>query len=148
LKYGDHIFSIQDSLGFELAKAIQNIEELFAKELEKFGISSKHFGTLLIVSENPNITQVEAAKIQRVDRTSMGQLIDLLEGKQLLNRNKHPTDRRAYCLQLTSKGEDVVDFLWGYMKTCEEKVLSVLDEQEKMLFLNLIKKISKENYHE
>jgi DNA-binding MarR family transcriptional regulator len=121
---------------------------LFAKELVKFGITSKHFGTLLIVSENPNITQVEAANIQRVDRTTMGQLIDLLEDNQLLKRNKNPSDRRAYCLQLTSKGEEVIGSLWGYMKACEDEVLSVLDDKEKTLLLELIKKISKEKYHE
>jgi DNA-binding MarR family transcriptional regulator len=117
---------------------------LFAKELVKSGITSKHFGTLLIVGENPNVTQVEAANIQRVDRTTMGQLIDLLEDKQLLKRNRHPSDRRAYYLQLTSKGEEVIGTLWGYMKVCEEEVLSVLDGHEKMLFLDSIKKISKE----
>jgi DNA-binding MarR family transcriptional regulator len=85
---------------------------LFAKELVKFGITSKHFGTMLIVSENPNITQVEVANIQRVDRTTMGQLIDLLEDKQLLKRTRHPSDRRAYCLKLTPEGEEAINSLW------------------------------------
>jgi DNA-binding MarR family transcriptional regulator len=144
LNGGVFIISIQDSLGFKLAKALQNIDESFAKELTDTGITSKHYGTMLIVKENPGITQIEAAKIQRIDRTSIGQLIDLLEEKQLLMRSKHPSDRRAYCLQLTKQGDEVIYSLWNSMKKCEDEMLSVLDSKEKNLFIDLINKLSKE----
>jgi len=128
-----------------MAKALQNIDYLFTQELFEVGITSKHYGTLLIVKENPDITQIEAAKIQRVDRTTAGQLVDRLELKGLLRRFRHPDDRRAYCLQLTEQGEKVVNSLWDSMKKCEDNVLSAFDNQEKELFLNLISKLSKEN---
>lgn len=130
-----------------MAKALQNIDDLFAKELSGTGITSKHCGTMLIVKENPNITQIEVAKIQRIDRTTAGQLVDLLEEKQLLMRSRHPSDKRAYCLQLTVQGDKVICSLWNSMKKCENEMLSVLDMEEKNLFLNLINKLSKEkNY--
>lgn len=131
-----------------MAKALQNIDDLFAKELTGTGITSKHYGTMLIVKENPNITQIEVAKIQRIDRTTAGQLVDLLEEKQLLMRSRHPNDKRAYCLQLTVQGDEVICSLWNFMKKCEDEMLYVLDTKEKNLFLNLINKLSKEKNYE
>ncbi len=131
-----------------MAKALQNIDDLFAKELTDTGITPKHYGTMLIVRENPNITQIEVAKKQRIDRTTAGQIVDLLEKKQLLMRSRHPSDRRAYCLQLTKQGDEMICSLWESMKKCEDKILSVLDSKEENLFLNLINKLSKEENYE
>jgi DNA-binding MarR family transcriptional regulator len=114
---------------------------LFADDLSEIGITSKHYGTLLIVKENPSITQIEAAKIQRVDRTTAGQLVDLLEQKGLLMRSRHPTDRRAYCLQITELGDKVACSLWDSMKKCEDTVLSVFEDDDKALFMKLANKL-------
>lgn len=131
-----------------MAKALQNIDDLFAKELTDTGITPKHYGTMLIVRENPNITQIEVAKKQRIDRTTAGQIVDLLEEKQLLMRSRHPSDRRAYCLQLTKQGDEMICSLWESMKKCEDKILSALDSKEENLFLNIINKLSKEGNYE
>jgi len=121
---------IEESLGFKLAKASQRMFELFADRLNQAGITSKQNGAMLLINEHQNITQKEVAILQRVDQTTMGQIVDQLEEKQLVMRIKHPSDRRAYCLVLTDAGKEFITSLWEDMKCCETVFLQKLEEDE------------------
>ncbi len=135
---------IEESLGFKLAKASQRMFGLFENYLLRADITSKQNGAMLIIHEYPNLTQKEVASIQRVDQTTMGQIIDQLEKKQFVMRVKHPTDRRAYCLVLTEVGEDLITSLWADMKRCEAVFLKKLNQDEIEQLFILLDKIERE----
>ena len=135
---------IEDSLGFKLAKASQRMFELFQDHLIQADITSKQIGTMLIIHEHPEMTQKKIAIIQRIDQTTIGHIIDQLEGKLLVMRVKHPTDRRAYFLVLTGAGEKLVSSLWKDMKRCEDVFLQKLDRHEIVQLFKLLDKIEKE----
>ena len=135
---------IEESLGFKLAKASQRMFELFQDHLIQADITSKQIGAMLIIQEHPELTQKEIAIIQRIDQTTIGHIIDQLEGKQLVMRVKHPTDRRAYFLVLTDAGEKLVSSLWKDMKQCEDVFLQKLDRYEIVQLFKLLDKIEKE----
>ena len=135
---------IEDSLGFKLAKAAQRMHELFEEDLTRSGITSKQNGTLLVIHEHQNLTQKEVALIQRIDQTTMGQIVDQLAEKGLLMRIKHPTDRRAYCLVLTDAGKRLINSLWVDMKQCEDVFLQKLNPNEVSQLWSLLEKIEKE----
>ena len=135
---------IEDSLGFKLAKASQRMFELFQNYLIQADITSKQIGAMLIIQEHPELTQKEIAIIQRIDQTTIGHIIDQLEGKLLVMRVKHPTDRRAYFLVLTGAGEKLVSSLWKDMKRCEDVFLQKLDRHEIVQLFKLLDKIERE----
>lgn len=135
---------IEESLGFKLAKASQRMFELFATRLDQTGITSKQYGAMLIIHEHQNITQKEVSILQRIDQTTMGQIIDQLEEKHLVMRIKHPEDRRAYCLVLTDEGRALITFLWVEMKHCENIFLHKLNKDEIMRLFKLLDIIEKE----
>ncbi|MEL7568358.1 MAG: MarR family transcriptional regulator [Dehalobacterium sp.] len=135
---------IEESLGFKLAKASQRMFELFADRLNQAGITSKQNGAMLIIYDHQNITQKEVATLQRVDQTTMGQIIDQLEEKQLVMRVKHPSDRRAYCLVLSDAGKELITSLWTDMKYCETVFLQKLNEDEIQQLFRLLDIIEKE----
>lgn len=135
---------IDDSLGFKLAKTSQRLNMLFESYLEQANITSKQNGAMLIIYEHPNLTQKEVAAIQRIDPTTMGQIVDQLEEKQLIMRIKHPKDRRAYCLALTNAGAELIYSLWDNMKRCEAVFLKKLNNEEVTQFMSLLNRIEKE----
>ena len=135
---------IEESLGFKLAKASQRMFELFADRLNQAGITSKQNGAMLLIYEHQNITQKEVAILQRVDQTTMGQIVDQLEEKQLVMRIKHPSDRRAYCLVLTDAGKELITSLWTDMKCCESVFLQKLKKDEIRELFRLLDTIEKE----
>jgi DNA-binding MarR family transcriptional regulator len=136
--------NIEESLGFKLAKASQRMFELFADRLNQAGITSKQNGTMLLINEHQNITQKEVAILQRVDQTTMGQIVDQLEEKNLVMRIKHPSDRRAYCLVLTDTGNELIKSLWTDMKYCETIFLQKLNTDEIQQLFRLLDIIERE----
>jgi DNA-binding MarR family transcriptional regulator len=118
--------------------------ELFADRLNQAGITSKQNGTMLLIHEHQNITQKEVAILQRVDQTTMGQIVDQLEEKQLVMRIKHPSDRRAYCLVLTDTGNELITSLWADMKYCETVFLQKLTKDEIQQLFRLLDIIERE----
>ncbi|NBJ14240.1 MAG: MarR family transcriptional regulator [Dehalobacter sp. 4CP] len=135
---------LEESLGFKLAKASQRMFELFVDYLNQAGITSKQNGAMLIIHEHKNITQKEVALLQKVDQTTMGQIIDQLEEKYLVIRVKHPADRRAYSLVLTDDGVKLITSLWAQMKHCEAVFLQRLNQDEITQLFKLLDIIEKE----
>lgn len=135
---------LEESLGFKLAKASQRMFELFVDYLNHAGITSKQNGAMLIIHEHKNITQKEVALLQKVDQTTMGQIIDQLEEKHFVMRVKHPADRRAYSLVLTDDGIKLITALWTHMKHCEAVFLQKLNQDEIKQLFKLLDIIEKE----
>lgn len=121
---------IVDSYGFLFAKASQKLHELLNPILEKEEITPKQMGLLLILEENPGITQKEAGIIQQIDRTTMTKLIDSLEKKGYAKRVSPSNDRRAYGLFLTKQGISKVANLWSSIYLAQDKLFAKLSKQQ------------------
>lgn len=133
---------IHNSYGFLFAKANQRIEQLLQPSLDEMGITSKQMGLIFIVQEHPGITQIKAAEIQQIDRTTMTQLVDSLERKEFIKRNRIPEDRRAYGLYLTEQGESIFTKLWAAINDVQavyfQRISNDQMEQLKTILLLLI----------
>lgn len=92
------------------------------------------FGSLLVIHKCPRRTQREITKIQQIDRTTMGQIIDQLEARKLVVRKPFPGDRRAYHLVLTDEGEALTVNLWATMKACESEWMGGLSDAKAQKF--------------
>jgi len=113
------------------------MSNLFQKDLNILGITPKQYGILVVVSSTLDITQIKVAAILRLDRTTIGQQIDILESKKLLQRIQSSKDKRAYNLKLSPKGKEVVDSLWKKMKKIEQKIIANLSKEQQEQFLHL-----------
>ena len=109
MKGRKEMFTIYDSFGFLFTKAYNQIKDRLVPFLNEIGLTEKQMGTLLIISTNEGITQRKTGHLQQVDRTSMTQIIDVLENKEYAIRKKIPNDRRAYGLFLTNKGKLLIE---------------------------------------
>jgi len=112
---------IYHSYGFLFAKANEKIQELLRPALDELGITPKHMGLALIINDHPGITQKQAGDIQRIDRTSMTQLVDSMERLHILKRTPSPGDRRAYGLHLTEEGSLIVTKLWRAIEEAQSQ---------------------------
>lgn len=99
-------------LGAVLSFAAQSAQEMADQALEPLGMTVKHFGVLTFLRgherEPPRqggpFSQQAIGERLRIDRTTMVALIDDLEQKGYVKRQRNPDDRRAYVITLTSGG--------------------------------------------
>ena len=78
-----------------------------------------------------------------LDRTTIGQLIDQLEEKNFVARERNPKDRRQNILVLTSKGKKAVKEMWQEMRAVEMAVIANLSDNQKATFLAIAKAIKR-----
>ncbi|MGT2930440.1 MarR family winged helix-turn-helix transcriptional regulator [Streptococcus dentasini] len=136
---------VEESWGFTLSKIAQFMDRRFSSHLSQHGLDyrdSRYYGVLLAIFNSPNHTQLKIGEKLSIDRTSIGQIIDVLEEKELVKRERNPRDRRQNVLALTAKGEKLVSDMWLVMRQAEHEVIEELSDSQKAILLQIAEQIS------
>ncbi len=128
---------LEESFGFNISKVAQRMDARFSKSLEVFDINSRDYGILLTILNYSPLTQIQVGELMAVDRTTIGQLIDSLETKGLLRRQKNPKDRRQNLILLSEEGDNLVKQMWLTMQTIEYDVIKNLQDTQEVTFLTI-----------
>jgi len=100
---------VSDRLGYLLKHVQARLTEEQAKALEPFGVNGRDLAVLSTVASELPLSQLEVAARLGVDRTSIGDLLDALEERGLVERRRSPEDRRRNLVALTQHGEDTLE---------------------------------------
>ena len=94
-----------DRLGYLLKHVLARLTEAQTKALAPHGLNGRDLAVLSAVASGEPLSQLEVASRLRVDRTSIGDLIDGLEDRGFVERRRSPEDRRRNVVALTELGE-------------------------------------------
>src|SRR5207245_9859602 len=98
--------SLLDRDGALLVIAARTGQQLATRRLAPMGLTVQLCGVLNRLAVGP-VAQQELGGQLGIDRTTMVELIDDLEAMGAVVRQRNAADRRAYSIQLTSKGRTV-----------------------------------------
>jgi DNA-binding MarR family transcriptional regulator len=88
--------------------------------------------------ESGPLTQIELATALAVDRTAMVYLIDELEERELVRRDRKPGDRRSFLITLTDNGRNTQRKAAAALRTGAEALLEPLEEAERTQLVALL----------
>ncbi|WP_147272877.1 MarR family winged helix-turn-helix transcriptional regulator [Gordonibacter sp. 28C] len=88
------------------------------------------------------LTQAELADIVGVRPQSMGAMIAAMEQEGLVLRDPFEQDRRVHLLRLTDKGRAAAQEARDRQRAFAEKKLSVLSDEEKRQFADIVTKLN------
>jgi DNA-binding MarR family transcriptional regulator len=91
-------------LGYLLKHAQQRLVQAAAPAMAPFGIDGRELAVLTVLAAGVPLSQQEAARQLRIDRTTMVSLVDALEAKGLVERRRSAHDRRKNIVDLTETG--------------------------------------------
>lgn len=77
----------------------------FSERLATVGLEPRQYGMLVHLAEANGLTQQQLADSMGIHRNVMVGLVDELEAGGLVERRRHPLDRRAYALHLTERAQ-------------------------------------------
>jgi len=100
--------SLPDLLGFHLRLAQAAVTRDFGATLAEIDLTQKQCATLELIGANPGVSQVDLAAILGADRATMMAIVDRLEARALLTRERSLADRRRQHLNLTQAGADML----------------------------------------
>src|ERR1700712_3067700 len=92
---------VTGALGYLLKHAHLQLEAATTEALSPFGIDPRALGVLRVLASREPTSQQEVAQLRSVDRTTMVALLDGLEGRGVISRRPHPTDRRRNVVEMT-----------------------------------------------
>jgi DNA-binding MarR family transcriptional regulator len=76
----------------------------FAERLDSIGLTPRMWGALNVLDAEGPVSQHQLGKAIGMDPSSMVGTIDELESRGLVERRRHPSDRRAHALHVTAAG--------------------------------------------
>lgn len=96
---------MSDRLGYLLKHVLAQLTEAQTAALAPYGVTGRDLAVLSAIAAGEPLSQLEVAARLRVDRTSIGDLLDGLEDRGLVERRRSAEDRRRNVVALTPQGE-------------------------------------------
>jgi DNA-binding MarR family transcriptional regulator len=126
-------------IGYQLRLAQRAIFADFADTVGESGISPGLFGILVVIGENPGLTQQALANAAHLDRSTVVTVIDKLEDRGLVERRA--ADRRSNGLFLADRGANLLRALKRKVAQHERRVVRNLSASERAQLVALLQRI-------
>jgi DNA-binding MarR family transcriptional regulator len=97
------------------------------EEFEDLGFNPWDYGVLALLNEAERETQATIADALGVDRSQLVAVLDGLEDRALIERQRDPHDRRRHIVSLTAAGRRQLAKLRAIVKGVDEDMLEPLD---------------------
>lgn len=136
-------FSTLDGLvGFQVRQAQLRVFNHFRKTVGTAGITPGQAGILILIRNNPGISQAALARAIGVERATLGQIITDMEAKAWVARRQSRTDKRSFALTLSASGRSFLEKVLGRIAIHEQAMTAHLGAGDRREFLRLLLKFS------
>lgn len=133
--------ALLDLVGYNIRRAYLVIQALFDKEMEKHDLRQAEFSVLSIVRGNPGINQRALAEALAVAPPNLATLLDRLEARGLLARQRSTEDKRVQHVELTTQGVRHYGRALKAAALADAEALERLSEAEREQLKALLRKI-------
>jgi DNA-binding MarR family transcriptional regulator len=121
---------MDENIGTMLAQVSRLLRRCFDERARGIGVTRPQWQVLSLLSFNEGINQGGLAELLEVEPITLGRMVDRLQDAQLVERRPDPTDRRAWRLFLTDKGQKLLDELRPFAFETYEIALEGIGEDE------------------
>ena len=128
--------------GFLLSRCGMTAQKQFAGRLESIGLTLRMWGALNVLDAEGEITQHALGLCTGQDPSTVVATVDELEASGLVERRRHPNDRRAHALHMTGKGRDTLTQGRRLARSAQEELLSPLTADERDQLHALLHKLA------
>src|SRR3954467_453100 len=130
------------SSGFLLARLGMNFKSKALARIEQEGFVAHHYSVLAILGEGARETQATIADALDVDPSRLVALLDSLEERELIARQRDPQDRRRHVVSITPAGRRQLQRLRAIAGQLEEEFFGSLSAAEREAFHGVLQKLA------
>lgn len=138
-------YSKEDEAVINLLKAVDHLNRISSETMESFGITNQQYNILRILrgADFEGLPTLELADRMLVHSPGVTRLIDRLEKKQLVTRERSGKDRRVVLCKITKKGHDLLGKMDKPVEEMNKKVVKNLNNNQIEDLIELLSKLSK-----
>lgn len=100
-------YKIDESIGYLLKLVRASLTNSIDRQIAERDISHDQWGILLLLAKGHGETAADLARVMACDTGSMTRMIDRLEAKGFVSRQRCEQDRRVVWLELTVAGREI-----------------------------------------
>jgi DNA-binding MarR family transcriptional regulator len=128
--------------GFLISRMGMVAQKRFQERLDSLGLTTRMWGALNVLDHEGAVTQHALGKSIGMDPNSMVATIDELEARGLVERRRHPSDRRAHALHVTELGHTTLAQGRRLAKQAQDDLLAPLDADERKQLHDLLLRLA------
>jgi len=132
---------INDIIGFHIRLAHGACYRHFTETFADLELTQKQVSVLWLVGDHPGISQIDLGQRLRMDRATTMTIINRLQARNYLRREKSPTDGRKQALFLTAEGEVALTQAKRAVQEHEKWVKSRFTDAEVKTLMELLARI-------
>lgn len=135
-------FLSDNSIALLLRRAQNRIAEGLDKAVHPFGVGIQEIGILRSVMSGMAGSPTELARLRHQNGAAVTYTLDMLEDKQLIRRTRSAEDRRVLNLELTEKGEELMQQCLPVIIQTLNRLVSGFSVEEHRTLSALLKRLA------
>jgi DNA-binding MarR family transcriptional regulator len=135
------IGEINSIVGFHIRLAHGACYRHFTETFTDLDLTQKQVSVMWLVSDHPGISQIDLGQRLRMDRATTMTIINRLQARHYLRREKSPTDGRKQALYLDPQGDKVLAKAKRAIREHENWVKSRFSDAEVKTLMELLARI-------
>lgn len=128
-------------LGFHVRQAQGAMHRRVVEVLSSVELTQKQAGTLWLVGANPGTSQISIGNALRMDRATTMAIVDRLDGRELVVRQRSTVDRRRQELYLTPEGQKLLVKVKKMVKDHEREFAKRFTDEELATLIELLGRV-------
>ncbi|MFT9850084.1 MarR family winged helix-turn-helix transcriptional regulator [Aneurinibacillus sp. REN35] len=140
--------SWEESFGYCTVQTGRNITRFLAAFLKDFDITPEQWTVIKRLADRDGISQKELSCNVDKDQATLTRILDILERKELIQKQMNKEDRRSFLIYLTEKGREIKEELYPLVEEMFEKVLlENISEDELYIFRQVLAQMNANILH-
>lgn len=133
--------ALQQLVGYNARRAALHLIEAFMQSMAAYGLRPVEFSVLSVVVHNPGVTSSQLSQALDLLAPNLVRLVQRLERRGLLSRQRDANDRRAIGLFATPEGAALMRRAQAQARASEAGRLAHLSAAEQATLRRLLKKV-------
>ena len=135
--------TLSDVLGYHIAQAAVTTVDMFERHVgERFNLRKVEFSILMLLLQNGPLSPKRLGQVLALTAPNLTLLLDRLQERDLLRRERNQTDRRSQNIVLTEAGLAVSREAAAAAGPMERELDSRLSAAERAMLLELLRKVA------
>ena len=134
--------------GHLIRRLHQSSVALFAQECAGLDLTSVQYAALAAVGAHPGVDATRLSVLIAFDRSTIGDVLERLEGKGWILRTPSPQDRRIKVIRLSPEGVSLLQQVQPAVHRVQERLMAPLSAADRPVLLRLLSALASQETEE